>query len=1109
MPNSKKPAKASAAKKAPNAKSAKPAKSPKARPRPAAEEEADLPAPPVPRYKPTAGSKVFLRSAPSAGYGEVVSVSGGKVRVRFFRDVVNTTEVEVAVEELAHGALPGQTRVFHQQDGVSRYGRVVATKDGSGLHRSYLVHFPGAAALTEMRENEFAVRSYLPGDDPAVVLGELAQETPFFFQQRFDLLREVIRQNQLAHGLPALLSAKVEVLQHQAEVADRILRDPVIRYLLADEVGLGKTIEAGIVLRQIRLDAPDASIVVIAPDALTRQWQEELEMRFGLDDVEVFPHSALATDEELLNSEWSVAVIDEAHRIVAREGVPASPITKNALKLAQAARHLLLLSATPVLHHDADLLALLELLDPENYSADRLAAFQERTAKRIELGRAFLALRSATVPALVKLHAGKLAGLLPNDTRVKELVAELGKAGADAKAIQHELHLHISETYRIHRRMLRTRRRWLVGAQRRFARDVQENLEVELDEEPRAQLWAALEDWREAASARMAPEHKLRAIAAAEYARLAETIAADPEKLGAAVTEAARNTKADAAEEKLLKKLVDDRAAWEMTEARLDLVAESLRRRAAKDGPSSKYVVFCPSARQCADLGKRLHTLFSSTGVKVASTSNAGEQVGDLFSDFAGDPHARVLITDATGEEGFNLQFAKAVFFTDLPWSPMRLEQRLGRLDRIDRTGAIPCVVFTSGEDDTLALDETWRCVLANGFGLYAASISDLQHLVDTELPRLREAAFSGGAQALLDAIPALAEAVKKERASIEEQDVIDGMHSLAPESSLTRDLSAADAAAEQFGTAFSAYLQRNLGLEERWDEETNSLMFRMKRDTNPLIPADKLDALAGMFATSFSVHRSVVIEDLSLDFLRPGHPAVDGCRSLLEWDDRGRAWAMWRGVPGVKTPKIVFRALVKVAIDLRPVEKALAAAEWEEARRGGLLRLARGWFPEMLFEFWCDDAGNDPPAKVIEVCSRPYHYKIDRNLGKERAAQIREKFGEKEWQKYCQVAAKRSLTAVKKLPDFVSARERASAAAAEHFAMMRARLKARQQAGIDSAAQAKTETKLEETHAQLVTDILAAPVITLDTLGAYVLSEKPWWPEPDWDHGLAKGTKR
>lgn len=1106
MPSDKKPAKPAAKKAKPKAAAAspKPAKAGKTKNPAFAELAAALAEPPPPKLKPAPGIKVMIRGRAGAGFAEIVSAATGKVKLRFCTDTVNGVEVEVPVEMLVHAPLPAQTRVFHQQDGVTRYGRIIAPKQSTGGLRSYLVHFPGAAALTEMKEDEFRVRSYLPGDDPTTVLAELAQETPFFFQQRTDLLRELLRQNQFAHGLPALLSAKVEILQHQAEIASRVLRDPAIRYLLADEVGLGKTIEAGIILRQIRLDAPDAKIAVIAPDALTRQWREELDSRFGLDDVELFEHHALLKDEALLKETWDVLVIDEAHRVVARTGVSESAATRNARRLAHEAKHLLLLSATPVLHQDADLLALLELLDPENYALSKLEAFKERTARRVELGRAFLALRSATVPALVKLHAGKLASLLPGDETVKELVTSLAQPGADAKAIQHELHLHISETYRIHRRMLRTRRRWLAGAQKRFVRDVQETVEIELDEEQHNLRWEALEDWRQEASAR------LGAAGAADYIRLAEAIAADPERLGDLVKEVVKNTKATADEQKLLQELVHDESAWQMAEARLDLVAESLRRRAAKDGVHSKYVVFCPTPRLCEDLAKRLHPLFSSTGVKVATSGKQGDEVGDLFSDFAGDPHARVLITDATGEEGFNLQFARAVFFHDLPWSPMRLEQRLGRLDRIDRSGAIPCIVFTSGEDDTVALDEAWRRVLAEGFGLYRASISDLQHLVDQELPRLSEIAFTGGAQALLDAIPALAEAVTKERASIEEQDVIDGMHSLSPDSPLTRDLSASDAAAEAFGTAFSGYLRANLGLEERWDEETNSFMFKMKRDSNPLIPADKLDALAGMFATKFTVHRSVAIEDLTLDLLLPGHPAVDGCRELLAWDDRGRAWAMWRSMAGVKTPKLVFRSLVRVSMDLRAVEKILAEIEWDAVRRGGLLRLVRSWFPEFLAEFWCDAEGNDPAAKLIEACARPYHYKADRNLGKERAAHLREKFGEAEWKKTCAAVSKRTLQAVRKGTELANARTRAHQEASAHFAMLRARLKARQHAGIDAEAQTQKDMALEEVIAKLVGDILANPVITLDTVGVYVLSEKPWWDEPDWDPELvARSTRK
>ncbi len=106
-------------------------------------------------------------------------------------------------------------------------------------------------------------------------------------------------------------------------------------------------------------------------------------------------------------------------------------------------------------------------------------------------------------------------------------------------------------------------------------------------------------------------------------------------------------------------------------------------------------------------------------------------------------------------------------------------------------------------------------------------------------------------------------------------------------------------------------------------------------------------------------------------------------------------------------------------------------------------------------------------------------------------------------------MVSKRALQAAKKGPELVTAREKALGQANEHFSMLRARLKAREQAGIDSATQAKAEAKLEETVSKLVGEIVAHPVITLDTVGAYVLSEKPWWDEPDWDPELASRSAK
>ena len=104
--------------------------------------------------------------------------------------------------------------------------------------------------------------------------------------------------------------------QHQLDVLSRVTGDPVMRFLLADEVGLGKTIEAGLVMRQLLLDDPHVSIVVLVPRVLVSQWVNELVDRLALDRymarVLVAPYGAIA---EVMTRQPDLLVIDEAHRM--------------------------------------------------------------------------------------------------------------------------------------------------------------------------------------------------------------------------------------------------------------------------------------------------------------------------------------------------------------------------------------------------------------------------------------------------------------------------------------------------------------------------------------------------------------------------------------------------------------------------------------------------------------------------------------------------------------------------------------------------------------------------------------------------------------------------
>jgi len=346
----------------------------------------------------------------------------------------------------------------------------------------------------------------------------------------------------------------------------------------------------------------------------------------------------------------------------------------------------------------------------------------------------------------------------------------------------------------------------------------------------------------------------------------------------------------------------------------------------------------------------------------------------------------------------------------------------------------------------------------------------------------------------LIAEIPALAKRVEKEREQIEEQDIIDGMHRLSPDAPLCRDLAQADADADAFGRALALYLRENVGLSQRWDEDNNSFSFALPKHRSPLIPADRLNSIAEMLHAPSTVHRGVSVETPQLQFLRPGHASVNACTDLLSWDDRGRAFAMWRLMPGLESPKLVFRCIVRVSVDLQPVEKALADTNWDALQQGGLLRMVRGWFPDFLVEAFVDETGNSASAEFVVQCRQSYDNAFDKNLGKERAALIRSTFGANTWREWCHSAAKSALQQTQGGSELQRKKEIALAEAAEHFLLLRTRVNARRQAGIDSTEQANTELSNAQNLEFLVMTILSAPIVQLDTVGAYVLSAQPFW---------------
>lgn len=1024
---------------------------------------------------PISGLKLVLRNSPEAGIGEIAEPveTSESLQVAFFITPARHLLRHVKARDCTRAELPLQTRCYFLDDGVCRNGRIVGPAEKDGPVWSYPIKFPNQPQRL-LAETDFRVRSGHPTGDPTETLAELAHETPFFFELRARWISEYVRQVRLAGGLTGPLSAPIDLYPHQIEVVRRVLRDPEVRYLLADEVGLGKTIEAGLILRQLRLDAPSSRIAVYVPEPLVSQWCAELA-RLGLKEVPVSTHAKLVGAAPL-----DVAIIDEAHRVVADEAQ-----FTGARALCADTRHVLLLSATPVLHHEREMLALLHLLSPHAYRLQDLDAFRERVRVRSDLGRVLLALSTASSQLVLKSQLRRLADLLPNDPAVatgRELV-DNGAAPEQVRAEAAAVHTHVSETYRLYRRMLRSRRAALIAdgsvpAERRLqTADAR-------DDPAMAEAWSRLEDWRTILAAD-SPESE---EAATVYIGLGGSLGTDAAWCAELVAARIESTESDA-ERAALHRLLESIVAPTRGPSRIDRLVNLLFTLGSSDRTRCrKYVVFCDSTSVCDRIAQACSK--NALGSAVAHSRRSPLEIGDALRRFREDPHCSVLIGDRTAEEGLNLTFAYRVILFDLPFEPLRLEQRLGRLDRLTRVDDVNIHVLPSHADTMIALDAAWLRVLDAGFGVFARSASDVQIVIHRETERLKRLAFIGGPSALANETAAVAAAVEAERREADEQDAIDGLQTGGAASSAAyRGLCEADRTAKALGEAIRGYWCDAMRLDVR-PARPNVVEYGIRRgNLPPLVPLDRFREFQSLTNRPSTVNRGAALEDSGTQFIRPGHAFADSLWRLAEWDDRGRAYALWREMPGQLEPRFVFRIAVLTGLELKHLAERLSAAGYDELARANLLRLVGSWFPARYDEVFLDERGEAASTRHADYCRENYDNEIDKNLSDDDSAVLTRLLGAEMWPVLCRRARDAALEAVTQTEEFHHERDRALAQAADHFRTVRARLRAR--AGTaESAAEIHSALAAEDRLEAAVLELIRAPLRTCDSIGFYLLSE-------------------
>ncbi|MGV8627621.1 helicase-related protein [Pseudomonas aeruginosa] len=505
-----------------------------------------------------------------------------------------------------------------------------------------------------------------------------------------------MRLRMLAHAIKvwnentgALSHLEIEPLPHQIHLVHHIIASGNYNWLIADDVGLGKTIETGMLLHALRQRDLIKRILLVTPAGLTKQWQEELYHKFKIEDFEIYGEDFFINEprqwkmhdcvigsmdrlkqeghlESLLQAElWDLVIFDERHRLSRRQygqKLDSSERYDLAKSLRSQTEHMLLLSATPHQGMQDKFVALLELLRPERRT-DLMAlnikpeilhdmVFRNHKADVTDAEGNFIF--QGKITSALQVPSSKesiefdktLQDYLRKGYDAGEALGRTGNAIGFVMTVYRKL--AASSAAAIHRALCN-----------RLQRLLDDEANGLSDEEPRDQRY--LGEWE-------------------------EQFTSDAREFFAG-------------EVQLLKDLIAEAAALKANDLKLKLFIEDIIGKIHAANADEKVLIFTEYRTTQNYLREALADHYGSDQVELINGSMQHAERREAIKRF--EEQGRFLISTEAGGEGINLQSKCHVMVNyDLPWNPMRLVQRIGRLYRYGQKKKV--VVFNIQQTDSL-----------------------------------------------------------------------------------------------------------------------------------------------------------------------------------------------------------------------------------------------------------------------------------------------------------------------------------------------------------------------------------------------------------------------
>jgi ATP-dependent helicase HepA len=653
-----------------------------------------------------------------------------------------------------------------------------------------------------------------------------------------------------------LSGPRVQLLPHQFYIASKVTERNAARVLLADEVGLGKTIEAGLILHQQLLTGSIERVLIVVPDALIHQWLVELLRRFNLSftildrercdaireegDINPFETAQLVLCQLSFLSEnanyhasavaanWDLMIVDEAHHLFWNE----NNVSNEYRCIEELANHvpgLLLLTATPEQLGVTSHFARLRLLDPDRYYD--LAAFREEQAGYQEINQLIKQL----------MAANSIDGVLADVNLKQSLLQLLGE--------QAVLSDDISVDSLIDALLDRH------GTGRVLFRNTRENIDAFSSRQLHAYQLPALS---------VENEFELDTDLA-----LAKTLL--PEML-----------------------LGED---WLMLDPRITWLMEWL-----DTHKNEKVLLICAQQQTAQELHEylKMRTIFASAVFHEGMSLIERDRAAAYFSD--AEEGAQILICSEIGSEGRNFQFAHHLVLFDLPLNPDLLEQRIGRLDRIGQTDTVhlhvPCIEGTGQHRLMNWYDKglnAFSHVCSTGHHVYAIVKADLKEALlgdasDDEFAAIIEKTSTLMQQSIADMhagrdLMLELNSCRKEQA----QEIID-------------EISLSSSHLE-----LSHYMEEvfeSFGVEQQYHSE-DSIVIKpsghLQSDAFPSLPEDGLTA---------TFNRKIALSREDFQFLTWEHPMVTGAMEQIINSEFGNSTFCTMALPPIPAGTVILEAI-------------------------------------------------------------------------------------------------------------------------------------------------------------------------------------------------------